>query len=67
LPKYAVSVVAGSNGCSLAVRLALAFPNRIERFAAGMARNRRRPTVDSQTRIGLTNLGVEAHSDSSNT
>jgi pimeloyl-ACP methyl ester carboxylesterase len=58
LPKDPVSVVAGSNGCSVAVRLALAFPNRIERLLLAWPATAGNPTVDSRTRIGLTNLGA---------
>jgi pimeloyl-ACP methyl ester carboxylesterase len=58
LPKYAVSVVAGSNGCSAAVRLALAFPNRIERLLLAWPATAGDLIVDSRTRIGLTNLGA---------
>lgn len=32
LPGHPVTVVAGSNGCSAAVRLAVAFPHRVERL-----------------------------------
>ncbi|MGW7537049.1 alpha/beta fold hydrolase [Amycolatopsis sp. NPDC054798] len=32
LPRQPVAVVAGSNGCSAAVRLALAFPDRVDRL-----------------------------------
>jgi pimeloyl-ACP methyl ester carboxylesterase len=58
LPGHPVSVVAGSNGCSAAVRLALAFPERITRLLLAWPATAGDPAVDSRTRIGLTNLGA---------
>jgi pimeloyl-ACP methyl ester carboxylesterase len=58
LPRHPVSVVAGSNGCSVAVRLALAFPDRIARLLLAWPATAGDPAVDSRTRIGLTGLGA---------
>ncbi len=58
LPGHPVSVVAGSNGCSVAVRLALAIPDRIDRLLLAWPATAGDPTVDSRTRIGLTGLGA---------
>jgi pimeloyl-ACP methyl ester carboxylesterase len=58
LPGQSVSVVAGSNGCSVAVRLALAFPDRIERLLLAWPATAADPAVDSRTRIRLTGLGA---------
>ena len=58
LPGHPVSVLAGSNGCSVAVRLALAFPDRIARLLLAWPATAGDPTVDSRTRIGLTGLGA---------
>ncbi|MFI1104584.1 alpha/beta fold hydrolase [Streptomyces melanogenes] len=58
LPGHPVLVVAGSNGCSVAVRLALAFPDRIERLLLAWPATAGDPAVDSRTHIGLTGLGA---------
>jgi pimeloyl-ACP methyl ester carboxylesterase len=58
LPGDPVSVVAGSNGCSVAVRLALAFPDRIVRLLLAWPATAGDPAVDARTRIGLTELGA---------
>ncbi|MGW2786444.1 alpha/beta fold hydrolase [Streptomyces populi] len=58
LPGPPVSVVAGSNGCSVAVRLALAFPDRIERLLLAWPATAGDPAVDSRTHIRLTGLGA---------
>jgi pimeloyl-ACP methyl ester carboxylesterase len=55
---HPVSVLAGSNGCSVAVRLALAFPHRIERLLLAWPATAGDPTVDSRIRTGLTELGA---------
>jgi pimeloyl-ACP methyl ester carboxylesterase len=58
LPGHPVSVVAGSNGCSVAVRLALAFPDQIKGLLLAWPATAGDFAVDSRTRIGLTGLGV---------
>ncbi len=58
LPEHPVAVVAGSNGCSAAVRLALAFPHRIDRLLLAWPATAGDPTVDSRTRDSLTALGA---------
>jgi pimeloyl-ACP methyl ester carboxylesterase len=58
LPEQPVAVVAGSNGCSAAVRLALAFPNRIARLLLAWPATAGDITVDSRTRAGLAALGA---------
>jgi len=61
LPGHAVSLVSGSNGCSAAVRLALAFPNRIERLLLAWPATAGDPVVDSRIRAGLADLGASDH------
>jgi pimeloyl-ACP methyl ester carboxylesterase len=56
LPDRPVTILAGSNGCSVAVRLALAFPDRIERLLLAWPATANDPTVDAQSRAGLTEL-----------
>lgn len=58
LPERPVVVVAGSNGCSAAVRLALAFPNRIARLLLAWPATAGDSTVDARTRAGLAALGA---------
>jgi len=58
LPERPVAVVAGSNGCSVAVRLALAFPDRIGRLLLAWPATAGDPGVDARTRIGLADLGA---------
>ncbi|MFJ8043551.1 alpha/beta fold hydrolase [Kitasatospora sp. NPDC096147] len=58
LPKRPVALVAGSNGCSVAVRLALAFPGRVSRLLLAWPATAGDPVVDAHTRAGLTALGA---------
>ncbi|GLY69323.1 hypothetical protein Atai01_59420 [Amycolatopsis taiwanensis] len=58
LPERPVAVVAGSNGCSAAVRLALAFPDRIARLLLAWPATAGDSAVDSRTRAGLAALGA---------
>ncbi|MEU4807202.1 alpha/beta hydrolase [Actinosynnema sp. NPDC023587] len=58
LPEQPVAVIAGSNGCSAAVRLALALPNRIARLLLAWPATAGDSTVDSHTRAGLAALGA---------
>ncbi|WP_436533037.1 alpha/beta hydrolase [Actinoplanes sp. HUAS TT8] len=59
LPEHPVTVVAGSNGCSAAVRLALAAPERVERLLLAWPATAGDPRVDTRTRLGLAQLGAE--------
>jgi pimeloyl-ACP methyl ester carboxylesterase len=58
LPQRPVTLVAGSNGCSVAVRLALARPDRIERLLLAWPATARDPTVDARVRSDLGELGA---------
>jgi pimeloyl-ACP methyl ester carboxylesterase len=58
LPEHPVPVVAGSNGCSVAARLALAFPDRIDRLLLAWPATARDPRVDALTRTDLCRLGA---------
>ena len=58
LPDHPVTVVAGSNGCSVAVRLALAPPGRVERLLLAWPATAGDPAVDARTRTGLIELGA---------
>ncbi|WIX91385.1 alpha/beta hydrolase [Amycolatopsis sp. DG1A-15b] len=58
LPEQPVAVVAGSNGCSAATRLALAFPTRIARLLLAWPATAGDITVDSHTRAGLAASGA---------
>jgi pimeloyl-ACP methyl ester carboxylesterase len=58
LPTRPLAVVAGSNGCSAAVRLALAHPDRVERLLLAWPATANDPVVDAQTRSGLIGHGA---------
>lgn len=58
LPEHPVTVVAGSNGCSAAVRLALACPDRIEKLLLAWPATAGDPAVDVRTRADLAALGA---------
>jgi len=58
LPEQPVAAVAGSNGCSAAVHLALTFPNRIARLLLAWPATAGDITVDTRTRAGLAALGA---------
>jgi hypothetical protein len=58
LPAEPVTVVAGSNGCSAAVRLALAEPARVQRLVLAWPATAGDPDVDGRTRAGLAELGA---------
>ncbi len=60
LPRQPVDVVAGSNGCTVAVRLALAFPDRVRRLVLAWPATAGDPVVDSRTRSELITLGATA-------
>jgi pimeloyl-ACP methyl ester carboxylesterase len=58
LPDRPVTLVAGSNGCSVAVRLALVRPDRIERLLLAWPPSAGDPVVDARVRGGLVELGA---------
>ncbi len=58
LPGHPCTVVAGSNGCSTAVRLALAFPDRIAKLLLARPATAKDPAVDSRVHAGLTGLAA---------
>ncbi|MDG4826471.1 alpha/beta hydrolase [Asanoa sp. WMMD1127] len=53
-----VTVVAGSNGCSPAVRLALDHPGVVERLVLAWPATAGDPGVDTRIRAGLADLGA---------
>lgn len=61
LPDHPVTVVAGSNGCSAAVRLGLAFPRRVEKLLLAWPATAGDQVVDARTRAGLAALGASDH------
>jgi hypothetical protein len=61
LPDQPVTVIAGSNGCSAAVRLALTEPERIERLLLAWPATAGDPQIDTRIRLGLTELGAQPH------
>jgi pimeloyl-ACP methyl ester carboxylesterase len=58
LPDHPVTVIAGSNGCSAAARLALIQPGRVERLLLAWPATAGASDVDTHTRRGLTELGA---------
>ena len=60
LPPEPVPVVAGSNGCSAAVRLALALPERVSRLVLAWPATAGDPTVDARARADLAAAGASA-------
>jgi pimeloyl-ACP methyl ester carboxylesterase len=58
LPDHPATVIAASNGCSAAVRLALTAPDRIDRLLLAWPATAGDPSVDTRTRQALTDLGV---------
>jgi pimeloyl-ACP methyl ester carboxylesterase len=60
LPGHPVDVVAGSNGCTVAVRLALAFPDQVERLVLAWPATAGDLAVDSRTRTELAAMGATA-------
>jgi len=58
LPDRPVTVIAGSNGCSAAVRLAVAHPDRVERLLLAWPQTCGDADVDARTRTGLAELGA---------
>jgi len=58
LPDRPVTLVAGSNGCSVAVRLALLRPDRIQRLLLAWPPSAGDPVVDARVRGDLVELGA---------
>jgi pimeloyl-ACP methyl ester carboxylesterase len=58
LPNRPLVVVAGSNGCSAAMRLALAHPDRVERLLLAWPATANNPAVDAQIRSRLLDRGA---------
>jgi pimeloyl-ACP methyl ester carboxylesterase len=58
LPGHPVALIAGSNGCSAAVRLALQLPDRITRLLLAWPATAGDPIADARTAAGLTSLGA---------
>lgn len=61
LPDRPVTVIAGSNGCSAAVRLTLAQPRRVERLLLAWPATADDADINARTRRGLTGLGAPLH------
>ena len=57
-PGRPVTVLAGSNGCSAAVRLALDFPGTVARLILAWPATAGDPVIDAATRAHLTGLGA---------
>jgi pimeloyl-ACP methyl ester carboxylesterase len=53
-----VTLLAGSNGCSVAVRLAVALPERVDRLLLAWPATACDSAVDARTRSGLLDLGA---------
>src|SRR5215218_11270957 len=62
LPNRPLVVVAASNGCSAAMRLALAHPDRVERLLLAWPATANNPVVDAQTRSSLIDRGASPDS-----
>lgn len=60
LPARPVTVVAGSNGCSAAVRLALASPDAVDRLLLAWPATARDEAVDARTAAALTAAGASS-------
>jgi pimeloyl-ACP methyl ester carboxylesterase len=61
LPDGVVTVIAGSNGCSAAARLALAEPERVNGLLLAWPATAGDRDVDAHTRRGLSDLGATPH------
>jgi pimeloyl-ACP methyl ester carboxylesterase len=59
LPEGPVTLVAGSNGCSAAVALALSRPVLVERLVLAWPATAGDPDVDEQTAAGLLAMGAD--------
>ncbi|MEV4623132.1 alpha/beta hydrolase [Asanoa sp. NPDC049573] len=60
LPRHPVTVLAGSNGCSAAVRLALQRPDRVERLLLAWPATAGDDDIDARLRPALAALGATA-------
>jgi pimeloyl-ACP methyl ester carboxylesterase len=60
LPAGPITVLAGSNGCSAAVRLALTYPARVNRLLLGWPATAADPILDAHARQHLARLGASA-------
>lgn len=60
LPDRPIAVLGASNGCTVAVRLALAFPERIDRLVLAWPATAAVPAVDARFRTELARLGAAA-------
>jgi pimeloyl-ACP methyl ester carboxylesterase len=60
LPDGQVIVVAGSNGCSVAARLALAMPERVHGLLLAWPATAGDRDVDVQTRLAMSDLGASS-------
>jgi pimeloyl-ACP methyl ester carboxylesterase len=58
LPRYPVTVLAGSNGCSAAARLALDFPGAVAGLILAWPATANDPAVDARERARLAELGA---------
>lgn len=58
LPDGPVIIIAGSNGCSAAVRLTLARPERVERLLLAWPATAGDSDIDARARLGLTELSA---------
>jgi pimeloyl-ACP methyl ester carboxylesterase len=58
MPRTPVTVLAGSNGCSAAARLALDFPGAVTRLLLAWPATAGDPAVDTRTRSHLAGLGA---------
>jgi pimeloyl-ACP methyl ester carboxylesterase len=58
LPDRPVTILAGSNGCSVAVRLAVEFPARIERLVLAWPATANDPVIDAQANARLAELNA---------
>lgn len=59
LPGKPVTLIAGSNGCSAAIRLVLAEPERVDRLLLAWPATAGDPWIDSHTRLGLIEFGAQ--------
>lgn len=57
-PNRPLAVVAGSNGCSAAIRLTLAHPDRVQRLLLAWPATANNPVMDAQTRSSLIDRGA---------
>lgn len=60
LPDRPVTVVGASNGCTVAARLALVRPERVDRLVLAWPATAADPAVDARVRDRLTSLGAPA-------